>query len=258
METKIAFAHPGRIGDALYCLPAIRWICHQRDCQADFYTSSYCAPMKRLVEYQSYINEFIILDDYVVTGGDCGNQPWYMSVPDKGYDQIYQLGFQHTPDRFLANWLARVAGAPERLPIWYDFPTGYGGDWSKGNYIAIAPRGETSYSSLFKDLYYKCSEQIQVVQIGAEGEGFDREQDYTGVDLLETLEIISHAKAFVGLMSANLVLANGFPDLPKFVPHDGKSWDMRHVLYTPNHHYLADPTPEEIMRKILGDSHEDF
>ncbi len=250
MQNKVAFAHPGRIGDALYCLPAIRWICHQRQCQADFYTSSYCAPMKRLVEYQSYIDKFIVLNEYIVEGNGPGHQPWRMPVPDKGYDCVYQLGFRHNPDRFLGDWIARTVGAPEGVPVWYDFPVNSA---MGSEYIVLSPRGETTYKPLFEALAN--NNDVPVIQIGAKGEavGPHADQDFSGLDLLETLELIAGAKAFVGLMSANLVLANGFPNLPKFVPHNGVSWDMRQVQYTNNHHYLVDPTPGQIMSKILGE-----
>lgn len=255
METKIAFAHPGKIGDAFYCLPAIRWICNRRECKADFYTSSYCAPMKRLVEYQPYINKFIVLDEYIVEGNGPGYQPWYMPVPSKGYDCVFQLGYKYNPDRFLGDWMARTAGAPEKLPVWYDFPASSA---TGSEYIVLSPRGETTYKPLFEAL--ADNNDIPVIQIGAKGEavGPHANQDFTGLDFLETLELIAGAKAFVGLMSASLVLANGFPHLPKFVPHDGKSWDMRHVLYSTNHHYLVDPTPGEIMRVISGGSMQTY
>lgn len=247
---KIAFAHPGRIGDALYCLPAIRWACSKMNCQADFYTSRYCAPMKRLVEYQPYIDKFVILDEYVVEGNGPGHQPWHMPVPDKEYNcGVYQLGFKYNPDRFLADWIARTVGAPEHLPIYYEFPPSAASDF---DFIVLSPRGQTTYLPLFEAL--AGNDRMEVFQIGAKGEavGASEYHDLTGLDLLETLGVLGNAKAFVGLMSASLVLANGFPDLPKFIPHDGKSWDMQHVMYTNNHHYLVDPTPGEIMSKILG------
>jgi hypothetical protein len=64
--------------------------------------------------------------------------------------------------------------------------------------------------------------------------------------MLSTLSILSGAKGFVGLMSSQLVLANGFP-YPRIAPHDGRSWDMRHVINTEYNHYPINPSVEQIL-----------
>jgi hypothetical protein len=57
---------------------------------------------------------------------------------------------------------------------------------------------------------------------------------------------MSKCSGFAGIQSSHLVIANGF-DMPKVVPHDGKSWDMRHVIYTDQHHYIVNPTGDQIL-----------
>lgn len=239
---KIACTHPGKIGDALYALPAIRWLCERHGCQADFYTSEYCRPMEPLMRQQSCISDFIVPPGYTPQRYDCGVQPWQMPVPD-GYDMVYHLGFRMTPERRLADWISETVGGPKGLPVHYELPpcdTGL-----TRPYVVVAPRGQSDYSETFRQICAKCS--IDVVQIGGRGEaisgyGIDR----TGEDFVTTASIIKGAVAFFGLMSSQLVLANGF-QLPKIVPHNHQ-WDMRHVEWTPGNIYLAGPTSGEMLR----------
>src|SRR5215203_1438962 len=103
--TRIAACHPGKIGDALYTLPTLRYIYGVTGSKIDFYTSEYCEPMRSLLEYQPYINSFNIAPNYKVERMDMGCQPWYM--PIEGYDQVFQLGFQTVPDRAIHQFIAK-------------------------------------------------------------------------------------------------------------------------------------------------------
>lgn len=242
MPKKIAVTHPGKIGDALYALPAIRWLCEQHQCQADFFTSEYCRPLLEFMRSQSCIDDAIIPPDYSPERYDCGVQPWQMPVPS-GYDMVYHLGFKSTPERRLVDWMSETVGGPKGLPVRYDIPhveTGL-----DKPYVVLAARGQTDYSETFRQLCAKCP--VDVVQIGGKGEsipgyGIDR----TGDDLLTTCNIIRDSIAFYGLMSSQLVLANGF-QLPKIVPHSHQ-WDMRHVEWMPGNIYLANPTADQMLR----------
>lgn len=243
MPRKIACTHPGKIGDALYALPAIRWLCERHGCQADFYTSEYCRPMEALMRAQSCIADFIVPPDYSPERYDCGVQPWQMPVPS-GYDMVYHLGFKSTPERRLVDWMSETVGGPKGLPVQYDLPDGIETNLTKP-YIVVAARGQNDYTELLRQVCAKSP--VDVVQIGAAGEaipgyGIDR----TGEDLLTTLAIIRDATAFFGLMSSQLVLANGFK-LPKVVPHSHQ-WDMRHVEWTPGNIYLANADSNLMLR----------
>jgi SAM-dependent methyltransferase len=248
---KIAVAHPGLMGDALYILPATRWLCNKLGCKADFYTSTHCRSIGDLVEYQPYIDKFVVLENYIATGNGPGLQPFAMPVPDQGYEMVYQLGYRSNPDRFLVNWTAMQIGAPHGLPVRYDFPDTGIRVGLPDEYIIMAPRKarNTTYLDLFQEIIDRST--VPVVQVGGRADGLDGGLDLCGLaGMLETVDLLSQATAFVGLMSSNLVLANGFPWMQKYVPHDGRSWDMRHVLYSSNNHYMIDPTPDEILGRI--------
>lgn len=253
MTRKIAVAHPGAIGDALYCLPTTRWLAEKHGCLVDFYTSTYCKPMQSLVEYQKEIDQVVLMGppEYIVTGSGPGLQPWRMPVPEEKYEAVYQLGFQTNPYRDLPGYIAESVGAPTDLSVRYDIPDA-GRYYIDEEYIVIAPKGETTFKMVYEDIC-RYSKTL-VVQVGGSGEGIDNSKtlDLCGeADMLQTTKLLAGARAFIGFMSSNLVLANGFPNLPKFIPHDGKSWDMTHILYSKKHKYLVNPTGIDIIRRIF-------
>ena len=241
----IAITMPGKMGDALYALPLARLLYGINGEKIDFYTSDYCYPLKGLIEYQPYINECIIPADYKVERMDMGVQPWFMPVKD-GYTQVYHTGFQGVPDRAIHQYIALQAGYDMPLGISYEYPSLLLREDSKlvgiDNYICIAPRGETTYKQLFNEI----AQNTQTVIIGGKGDYTGYGIDMTGVSMLDTLSILSGAKGFVGLMSSQLVLANGFP-YPKIAPHDGIHWDMRHVIQTVSNHYPINPSIQEVL-----------
>lgn len=238
--TKIACTHPGKIGDALYALPAIRWLCEKHDCQADFYTSEYCRPLESLMRQQSCIADFVVPQGYNPENQSCGVQPFQMPVPP-GYDFVYHLGFRATPDRALPDFIAGWTGAPSGLPIHYEFEKQETG--LRSPYVVVAPRGDRAFAEFIK----LCP--FPVVQIGAAGEAVsDIGIDRTGADFIETCNILEGARAFIGLMSSQLALANGFP-IPRIAYDFGRN-DMRHVVHSYRNHYPLHPTAEQIVNHI--------
>lgn len=229
----------------LYALPTVRQICKAEGQEADFYTSDYCFPVvERLLNRQSYIRKSFISPGYIIERMDIGVQPWQMNV-DGEYNKVYQLGFRGVPDGPIPGFIAKSAGIVWDGEISYDcddFPT------LDEDYIVIAPRGLSSFQSLFLDVIAKSP--VKSVVIGGKSDYIGAGIDKCGLDLLETLPWIAKSKGFLGLMSSQLVLANGF-NIPRIAPHDGIHWDMRHVIHSKNNHYPVNPTAKNIL-KILG------
>ncbi len=243
-KARYAAFHPGKIGDALYALPLIRYIYGVTGEPLDFYTSDYCEPMRALFEYQPCINSFNIAPGYRIERMDMGCQPPFAILD--GYEQVFQLGFRSVPDRAIHQFIAAQEGITIALGVRYEHPK-RGPSLPKQRHICIAPRGETSYTALFNDVADILQKQnIQPLIIGGVGDYTGHGIDYTGRNLLETTTILSRAIGFIGLMSSQLVLANGF-DIPRIAPHDGRSWDMRHVIYSEFNHYPVNPTADDIM-----------
>lgn len=240
MRARYAASMPGRLGDCIYVLPFLRYVYGVTGEKIDFYTSDYCKPLRMLFEYQPCINSFNILDKYVIERHDMGTQPWHMPIPE-GYEQVFQLGFQSVPDRAIHQFIAAQQGIGLALGVRYEVPIF--ADWATAkDYICIAPRGQTSFQSLFDEL----ADRTNAVIIGGTGDYTGHGRDYTGLDLLKTAFILSRSSGFVGLMSSQLVLANGF-DIPRIAPHDGKSWDMRHVIYSAYNHYPVNPSVDDVV-----------
>lgn len=241
---RIAAAHPGKMGDALYALPAIREIAQRHGEPLDFYTSSYCEPLRRLFEAQACIDRFIVATDYVLVDFGCGARPWQVPVPE-GYEAVYQMGFADMPEVAIPDYIAGRAGLPAGLPVQYDFDLP--APEIEEPYIVTAPRGYTEYSPVFRAIADHCP--IAVVEIGAAGDGTGspRAIDKTGIDMLETLPWLAGARGFYGLHSAMLVLANGFP-IPKVAPQG--RWDMRHVVRSPYNQYPVEPSAADILTRL--------
>ena len=240
----IAVSHPGKIGDALYSLPTVRYLCELHGTRADFYTSSYCEPLRRLLEAQDCIERVIVPEDYKIENGFQGIQPWNMPIPEAGYERVYQLGFQAEPDRPLPDYIASTVGAPSGLPIAYHYqeqPT------LDRPYLVLAPGKDLRYRRLFSELI--ALSPIDVAVIGTKDEFFGAGLDCTGLDILDTLPWIANSSGFIGCMSSPLVLANGFP-IHKVVVDDGSTWDMRHVVRSPFNHYPINPSPLAVLFQL--------
>jgi len=242
---KIACTHPGRLGDAIYALPAIKKVCQMREALADFYTSKYCRPLERLFGYQSYIHGFYMPDNYQIERMDMGVQPWRVPVDIGLYDMTYHMGFRTVPDKAIPDFIMESTGLSTPARIEYEYPEF---ETSKLPYIVVAPRGETSFKKLFNDFIEICPMPCYVAGSNNDYTGIGI--DITGLDLLETTTWIAKSKGFVGLMSSQLAIANGF-DIPKIAPHDGIHWDMRHVIYSDTNFYPVNPTANDLI-KILG------
>lgn len=247
---RIACTHPGKMGDTLYALPTIRQIAKDTGSKIDFYTSEYCAPLRRLFEYQLSIGRFYISPGYIIERMDMGVQPYIMPV-HPGYDVVYHLGFRRVPNQAIHQFIYKETfGYDYPLAIEYDYPPI--DPPLSIPYVCIAPRGETSYKSFFIDLAHKLmSNGVAVAWIGSKEDKIDPVGwDATGKDMLDTLSILAHSKGFVGLMSSQLVLANGF-DIPRIAVHDGIHWDMSHVVYTARNHYPINPTTDQTIALLF-------
>lgn len=243
---RIACTHPGKLGDAIYSLPTIKKLCELRNTTADFYTSEYCRPLKRLFEYQPYIDNVYFPDNYKIERMDIGVQPWDMPVDGSLYDTVFHMGFRSVPDRPLPDFIAYSIGLGDVDPITFEYPDV---ETLEGPYVVLAPRGQTSFSNLFKEFIQRCP--IPVVTIGGKGDcNCEHSVDQTGIDFLETTAWIAKSKGYVGLMSSQLALANGF-DIPKVAVHDGIHWDMRHVVRGETNFYPVNPDVEYILA-LLG------
>jgi hypothetical protein len=229
---KYAFAHPGKIGDFLYILPTVKLICERDGAVADIYTSDMCKSTESLIIYQSYVNDFIIPQEYEMVHFNQGVQPWQMPIDESKYDKVYQLGFEHFPHGPLHHYIAKSAGLDTVPDPQYEYPDKV---FSTEPYVVIAHCGYHTSHNL-RDAYRYFIEHcpLKTIQAGAARDGVipAREHDQLGIDFLDLASLISKAKAYIGFYSGQLAVANGFPGLLKIIT-SSRSGGEGHGLYIP-------------------------
>jgi hypothetical protein len=249
---KYAFSHPGKIGDALYSLPTINAICERDGAKGDFYTSIACLALERLMQYQKNIEKVIIppITEYRIESFGQGVQPWRMPIDETEYDKVIHLGFRSVPNGAIHKFIAEQTGMPRDAvdDPHYDYPemTFY-----EEPYIVVVFNWARGASLVESYTYLIDNCPIKVVQTGLSEDLLDcPSENQMGLDLLEVASLLSKATAYVGCYSGILALANGFPDLPKFVtiPHTGAG--EQHGLHLCNSKDLLTPTPEQLLGEV--------
>lgn len=243
---KIAVTHPGKLGDAAYCLPTVRHIAKIMGDKVDFWTSKLCSPILPLVKNQSYINDVFIAEKYQVHHTNCGVQPWAMQI-DKPYDRVWHMGFRSYPDCRLVDYFPTIYGFTlVDTTIKYDFIE----QPKDEDYIVIATNRNPNLKPLFIAIAQELAQKKNVYIVGPKNEQIyinSPKVKNLELGMLETLPVLSNANLFVGNLSANLVLANGFPDLKKIVLVEPERHCPVHDIWTDKHHYLVSPTLEGVL-----------
>lgn len=245
---RIAVAHPGKIGDALYCLPTAKHLHGKTGCPVDFWTSEILEPARRLIEFQPYIGRFVVSPSYELRDTSLGAQPPHVPLPLEDYRMVFQCGFHDVPREAIPDSIARQASCPVGLPIelWVgderpDLPE---------DYIVVAPdAGRPGVES--PEFWRQVAESLDcpVVVTGPQRHPwFDGSKaiDRTGLDFLDTARIFKHARAYAGPFSGQLVVANAFP-IRRVVTYRPGMIHLSHSVVDPHTVYLPNPTPETVV-----------
>lgn len=256
----IAVSHPGKLGDLLYCLPTVRHIAKISGQKVDFWTSKFCQAGQTLLDAQPYINKCFISDKYVMQHEGCGVQPWLLQ-PDKSYDRVYHLGLRDYPQCRLVDYYPKIYGfSLVDTTISYEFEKIKEGD--KIGYlnnpecppIVICPGRNPNLKGIFNSLINSLIDDHKTVyQVGPKDECITTCNPNVityNVDMLNTLALLEHAKLFIGTLSANLVLANGFSGLKKVVLCEPERWNPRHDIHSEKHIYLVPSSVEQILKVL--------
>lgn len=245
---KIAVTHPGKIGDLLYCLPAVRHISKILDSKVDFWTQKECLPVKSLLESQSYINEVHINETYVKQHEGCGVQPWLLE-PIGDYDRIYHMGLRSYPQGRLVDYYPSLHGFTFcDTSIQYDFtkreiPSG----------IVVSPGRNPILKPLFSKLITELAQNHTIYQVGPPSETINITHPNLKTiseDMLGTIAYINACHTFIGTLSANLVLANGF-SCNKIIICEKERHNPAHDVHNESHIYLDFPvSPEEVIKCV--------
>ena len=244
------FFHPGKMGDALYSIPAIYGYCFEhRDEAICFSTSDYCEPILSVFNQLSFIDHTFVDKTYKIERMDIGCQPIEPCEVD-GFDKVFSLGFPNVPDTNIPDYIGNLIGVKNASQYCLDIF--HQAKKKPGNNVVIAPRGLTSFHESFKYLT-KTLESFgyNVYIIGGPEDYAGYGINLTGLAMYTSMRLIGTVQTFYGIMSSQLVLAN-FTKTKKIVLHDGQSWDMRHCLYRDDITYLVNPTKEDLVKEIDG------
>jgi hypothetical protein len=189
----IACSHPGRCGDAIFCLPTIKALCARHQCQADFYTSDWCAPIEPLMRYQPFIHDFIIPPDYRIEGHGIGIQPWNMPIDRTKYEAVYQLGFKEYPKIPLPDHIAASADF-EPLPLELEYPMGRALD---GNYLVACSKSVNECAQAFPEspmFFQDMSALMRLVIVGMQPLRLELDLVHHQMNLLEVASAMHYSK----------------------------------------------------------------
>lgn len=240
MSNLIACCHPGRIGDTLFALPAIKRLCEIHKAKADLFVKPWCEPARDLIEYQPYINS--IRTDGIVHEKHHRLQGITEVPKPEKYLKVIEVSWTRQHMHPLAESLAEEAFLPREIGRVFtlEIPKKI---QQQQEYIALAVRynrqGER-IANEFIELFENFMEASPwpIIQVGLAGTSF-----------LEMAQTIAGAKAFVGTFSAPLVVAQAF-EIPKTCIFDGQQWWPHQIMKDGETEYLAGPTVGQVIESL--------
>jgi hypothetical protein len=195
----------GRTGDILWSLATVQEMWRRNNFERyDFAIMPQYANLLPLLNVQPYISNAFVLEDWILEGSPCGDQPWLPPRVPEGYDEVRHLTYRYHPNgECLSDFIARqqmihlrdtcspFIYVPEALQLTSDEPRiAFGFNWmaaeQKSNFVA----------ELVKSLSILAEKGFSVV-------------DVTPLGWLEAAAMIKACKFFLGCRSANYVLAHG-------------------------------------------------
>ncbi len=239
---------PGKLGDAIFSTPTIRHISKILNTKVDFWTSKYCASLRKLFECQPYINSFNVSESYVAQHDQCGIQPFHMEVPQT--DRVYHLGLRSYPQGRLIDYYPELCGFN-----FVDLSLSFFCQKEEVNptkkRILVSPGRNLSLKPMFaRILEYATDRGYEVIQLGPTDELIPKGPAIEC--FAEALRYFPGCSLFFGTLSANLVIANGFK-CPKIVLCEQERWNPKHDI-NENHLYV----PSDISFESLIDKIPDF
>lgn len=250
-DRLIAFAIPELHGDVLWSVPAARGLAEKHGCKVDFWLSRWGANTADLLRAQSFVREVHVDPTFERRPGEAH----YCTVPG-GYSVVYQLGF--TPgiiEETLLDHFCRRAGVP-RQGHWFDLPGAYPTEiLPDAPFVALACKRKEGWmwqrwGKMWEDFVRHCP--LPIVEV--DDPGFAAFSPFTldrcRPGFLEMAGIISRCKAFVGTISAPLVVADAFPNVVRVALHDGHSWDLRSCTKSGLNHYPVTDDYRDLLRYV--------
>lgn len=220
---------PGKLGDLVYCQPALIALAERLGGPVHLLTSDYCRAALPLLRAQPHLASVEVDPDYRLRDFSLGCQPWRMSEP-AGYERVFHLGLR--PDmagplifqRHLSATFLKVAELASGLDLRWDPARPYLalGPEPAAGHVVFQGLGKTFAATAGRELLVRLRELwsgllaglgMEVIALAGPGE----EDAYGWLDcrvarppdLLAAARLIAGARAFVGVESVGAALADG-------------------------------------------------
>ncbi|MFH1139805.1 MAG: hypothetical protein V1816_27320 [Pseudomonadota bacterium] len=228
VEEKILFTFPGKLGDLVYSLPAVRAAAAYFRRRVFFQTSEFCRPALPLLSSLPFIAGAFLDPDYRLEHARFGVQPYLMSEPP-GFSTVFHLGFRpgllekSIFSRPLIDSFFFVLKEVYGLELsWGREPYLHLAGPAQGEDIVFQGHGETlrdlmdvaskkRLAEFWPELFRLTGRRVTAVCAPGERDVY-RALGMPAVcpaNLLQTARLIRKAKVFVGVQSAAAAVADG-------------------------------------------------
>lgn len=227
-HSKVLATFSGKNGDILWSLPTAQAIAHREGIAVDFAIMPYYRDLLPLIQYQGYIENAYVIEDWMCQHSHFGDQPW--QPPDRasnGYDKVFHLAYRNDPHHgnrklSLIDFIADQQGIKLTSPVPFLATPDLHYTCSKEPYFA--------YGFNFN----KYDEKMQFIKQASDKVGL-KWIDVNKLPWLEASACIKGAIAFIGCRSANNVIAHGVgqPNIFMYEPDPGRLSEIFNCPYGP-------------------------
>lgn len=243
------------MGDLLFSFPACQALLKQHEGEeVHFYTSPYCRPLLPLMQYQSWIDEAIVAENYEMAHMGGGVQPREIH-PSGGYRQVYQMGILGWPQQNMVDYYAKdlygIEPESYRLDA-PDKPEGFSDELLAQRPIllscsTIVPK------KWFDTIVETFSKVAPLIHLGWPKEKlYPQAVNTESPDLLNTAALFKHARLHIGSKGVNTCMSIAFPETPTVIILSVPHFPHNHNVHRPHTHYCITENYDEIHETIKG------
>lgn len=270
---EILVTAPGKLGDLIYSLPAVKALAAHYKRPVTFQTSEYCASLAPLLNEQTCIKSVIIDPAYKLEHTRFGCQPWRMSEPT-GFGRIFHLGFRRELldndlfSRRLTESFFVILKKAYNLDLsklsndespYLELPEYHYTSIPSEPYISFQAYGRTLFDlmdeksksrlfAFFMEIFELLNMEIVALTVPEEDHYYSSAPVRTihPEDLLETAVIIQRSKLFIGVQSIGAAIADGLKS-PRLI----FNWFRNATPSGPGGlSFFLDADPHEVARAI--------
>ena len=231
VDKRALVAMPGKFGDVIYSLPAVKQLKKKLGIPIDYLTSSYCQPIISLLESQPCISKVIVDSGYWPVGGPRPATKNPSFIP-QGYDHVFDLNFDWafigplSQQKSIVDMHFKTLRYKYRLDLDEEFSFPYLDGFSnvdRKDYVVFNAWSDSflrnnrinqnAFVNILMILKFVLKNlNMKIVAVtGPDQTKYHETFGYeviTSVDFLETARLIAASKLFIGLQSSPYVVAD--------------------------------------------------